>query len=102
MRGLVAAVQGLPKVGAAAAVDGDDVFDDGVDSWAELGAFGDGGDADRGGKLEVPHYVDDQEFGAEGVEHACLWHGEEADGGVGGDRAAGYIISILTWKTVRY
>ena len=70
MGGFVAPVQRLAEFGAAAAVDRDHVFDYAVDSRPELGAFGDGGDAAGGGDLEVAERVDDDEFDAEGVEHA--------------------------------
>jgi hypothetical protein len=67
--GFVAAVEGFAVFGAAGAVYADDVFDHGVDSGSELGAFGNAGDAARGGDLEVAAYVDEEELDGEGVQH---------------------------------
>ena len=54
-----------------------------------MGALGDGGEAAGGGEVEEAEGVDEEELGAEDEEHACYWHGEEADGGVGWNGAAG-------------
>jgi hypothetical protein len=87
--GFVAAVESFTVLGAASAVDANDVFDHGVDSWSELGAFGNAGDTARGGDLEVAANIDEEEFHGEGVEHAWDGHGDEAKGRVFADGAAG-------------
>lgn len=69
MAGLVAAVELLAECGPAAAVDGADVLDDGVNAWSQLGALGDGADAAGRGDLEVACDVDDHELGGEAEEH---------------------------------
>ena len=69
MAGFVAAVEGFAVVGSASAIYTNDVFDHGVDSGSELGAFGDAGDAAWGGDLEVAAEVDEKEFNSEGVQH---------------------------------
>ena len=82
MARFVAAVELFAEDRAAAAVDGADVFDHGVDARPELCAFGDGGDAARGRDLVVAGDVDNHKLRAEAVEHSCQGHGEEADVGV--------------------
>ena len=58
MAGFVAAVQGFAVLGASATVDTDDVFDHGVNTRTELGAFGNTGDTAWCGDLEVAADVD--------------------------------------------
>lgn len=89
MARFVAFVEGFAVGCAAAAVDCDDVFDHGVDCGTQLGALGDRGHAAWGGDLVVAEEVDEEEFGAEDEEHRGEGHGEEADGRVLLDRAAG-------------
>ena len=67
--GFVAAVESFAVFGASGAVHADNVLDHGVDSGSELGAFGNAGDAARGGDLEVAAYVDKEELDGEGVQH---------------------------------
>jgi hypothetical protein len=67
--GFVAAVEGFAVFGAAGTIYTDDVFDHGVDSGSQLGAFGNAGDAAGSGDLEVAAYVDEEELDGEGVQH---------------------------------
>jgi hypothetical protein len=67
--GFVAAVEGFAVFGSAGAVHTDDVFDHGVNSRSELGAFGNAGDAAWCADLEVAAYVDEEKFDGEGVQH---------------------------------
>jgi hypothetical protein len=67
--GFVAAVESFAVFGAAGAVHADNVFDHGVNSGSELGAFGDAGDATWGRDLEVAANIDKEELDGEGVQH---------------------------------
>lgn len=67
--GFVALVECFAEVGAATAINSDDVFDEAVYAGSELGAFGDRREAYGGGNSKVTQYVDDEEFDAESVEH---------------------------------
>ena len=87
MRRFVSLVEIFTEGGAAATVDGDNVFDDGVDAGPDLRAFGDRGDSEGGRDFEVAEDVSDKEFGAEDEHHRGYWHGEESDRGVIGDSA---------------
>ncbi|KFY91627.1 hypothetical protein V500_04569 [Pseudogymnoascus sp. VKM F-4518 (FW-2643)] len=78
----IAQIEALAELGAARAIDAAYVFDEAVDARAERGTGGNRGDADGGGDAEEAHGVDDDEFEAEGEDHAWDWHGEEADGGL--------------------
>ena len=75
----VATVQGFAVCSASAAVNTNYVFDHGVDAGAELGAFGNAGDAAWGADLEVAANVYQEEFHGEGVEHGWYWHSDETE-----------------------
>lgn len=87
VRSFETVVEAFAEARAARTVDGDDVFDDGVDPWAEMGAFRHGGDADGAFVAEEAQDVFEEDLQAEPEEEAAHGHCQQPDGRVGEDGA---------------
>ena len=86
--GLISGVELLAELDIASTVDGNNVFNDPVDTRTQLGTGGHGRDAERRWEAEDAHTILDDHLGAEDVEEGCDGHGEETDGRVVGDGTA--------------
>lgn len=89
--GLIPQIETLSEPGATGAVNGADVFDICVNSWAEGRTFGDRRDATGCGDAEEAEDIDEEDGGAEGKTRCGGGDGEEATGWIFETCAAVYV-----------